>query len=69
MDGMRNLYNLQYFSDIIPDVVPGSEDDLMNIVFNVEEQSTTSIEGRNNFFWTCKPKYFSNIINWYMERY
>ncbi|NLK45452.1 MAG: outer membrane protein assembly factor BamA [Treponema sp.] len=49
MDGMRNLYNLQYFSDIIPDVVPGSEDDLMNIVFNVEEQSTTSIEGGITF--------------------
>ena len=55
MNGMRNLYNLQYFSNIIPDVVPGSEDDLMNIVLNVEEQSTTSIEGGLTFSGITDP--------------
>lgn len=42
--GLRNLYNLQYFSAVVPDVVSGSEENLVDIVFTVEEQSTTSIE-------------------------
>ena len=42
--GLRNLYNLQYFSAVVPDIVNGSEEDLVDIVFTVEEQSTTSIE-------------------------
>lgn len=58
MNGMKNLYNLQYFSNIIPDVVPGSEDDLMNIVLNVEEKSTTSIEGGLTFSGLANPGSF-----------
>ena len=58
MSGMRNLYNLQYFSNIVPDVVPGSEEDLMNIVFNVEEASTTSIEGGLTFSGLGDPNAF-----------
>ncbi len=42
--GLRNLYNLQYFSAVVPEIVPGSEENLVNLVFSVEEQSTTSIE-------------------------
>lgn len=42
--GLRNLYNLQYFSAVVPDVVGGSEENLVDIIFTVEEQSTTSIE-------------------------
>ena len=42
--GLRNLYNLQFFSAIVPDILPGSEENLVNLVLNVEEQSTTSIE-------------------------
>lgn len=42
--GMRNLMNLQFFSSVVPDILPGSEDDLVNIVMNVEDTSTTSIE-------------------------
>ncbi len=58
MNGMKNLYNLQYFSNIIPDVVPGSEEDLMNIVLNVEEKSTTSIEGGLTFSGIADPNSF-----------
>lgn len=42
--GLRNLYNLQYFSSVVPDVQPGSENNLLNIIINVEEQMTNSIE-------------------------
>ena len=58
LDGMRNLYNLQYFSNIIPDFVPGSEDNLIDIVFNVEEQSTTSVEGGLTFTGISDPNAF-----------
>ena len=44
MDAMRNLYNLQYFSMIIPDTLPGSTENLMDLVFTVEEQMTTDIQ-------------------------
>jgi len=40
---MRNLYNLQYFSSIQPEVSPGSENNLIDVVFNFEEQSTTAL--------------------------
>ena len=41
---LRNLYNLQYFSSVIPDIQTGSENDLVDLIITVEEQSTTSIE-------------------------
>ena len=41
--GMRNLFNMQYFSNIIPDVVQGSEENLVDLVFSVEEASTVSV--------------------------
>lgn len=44
MQGLRNLYNTQYFSAITPEPVAGSEADLVNLVVTVEEQSTTSIQ-------------------------
>lgn len=44
MNGLRNLYNLQYFSSIVPDTQAGSEDGLVDLVFSVEEQSTTALQ-------------------------
>ena len=41
---LRNLYNLQYFSSVVPDIQTGSEPDLVDLIITVEEQSTTSIE-------------------------
>ena len=44
MSGMRNLYNTQYFSSIVPEPVSGSEENLVDLVITVEEQSTTSLQ-------------------------
>jgi outer membrane protein insertion porin family len=43
LDGLRNLYNLQYFSSIQPETPPGSAEGLMDLVINVEEGSTANI--------------------------
>ena len=44
ISGMRNLYNLQYFSSIVPEPVSGSEENLVDLVLTVEEQSTTTLQ-------------------------
>jgi len=41
---MRNLYNLQYFSAVIPDTLQGSSENLMELIFTVEEQMTTDVQ-------------------------
>ncbi len=43
-NGLRNLYNLQYFSNVVPTVEPGSDSNLVNLIISVEEQHTNSIE-------------------------
>ncbi len=53
--GLRNLYNLQYFSAVVPDIVPGSEDNLVDIILSVEEQSTTTIEFGVTFSGVSDP--------------
>jgi outer membrane protein insertion porin family len=64
--GLRNLYNLQYFSAIVPDITPGSEDNLVNLVINVEEQSTTSIEFGVTFSGVSDPDDlpFALFVKW-----
>ncbi|MBN1698682.1 MAG: outer membrane protein assembly factor BamA [Spirochaetales bacterium] len=37
--GIFNLYNLQYFSNIQPQPMPGSNEGLMDLIINVEEMS------------------------------
>ena len=44
MQGLNNLYNTQYFSSVIPETPYGSEQGLMDLVINVEEQNTTDIQ-------------------------
>jgi outer membrane protein insertion porin family len=44
IEGLRNLYNLQYFSSIEPQLLPGSDENLMDLVFSVEEQSTADVQ-------------------------
>lgn len=44
MSGLRNLYNTQYFSSIVPEPVSGSEENLVDLIITVEEQSTTSLQ-------------------------
>ncbi|MDR2143470.1 MAG: outer membrane protein assembly factor BamA, partial [Treponema sp.] len=58
MEGMRNLYNLQYFSTIIPDTPPGSTDNLMDLVVTVEEQSTTELQFGLTFSGSSDPDDF-----------
>ncbi|QEN07658.1 outer membrane protein assembly factor BamA [Oceanispirochaeta crateris] len=43
MEGVRNLYNTQYFSVVEPQTYPGSEDGLMDLVLDVEEGKTADI--------------------------
>lgn len=43
-NGLRNLYNLQYFSSVVPSVEPGSDSNLVNLIVTVEEQQTNSVE-------------------------
>jgi outer membrane protein insertion porin family len=58
LEGMRNLYNLQYFSNVIPDTPAGSTDNLMDLVFNVEEQLTTDIQLGVTFSGSTDPDAF-----------
>ena len=57
-NGMRNLYNLQFFSAVVPEVVQGSEENLVDIVFTVEEQSTTSLDVGFTFSGVSDPNDF-----------
>ena len=43
-NGLRNLYNLQYFSSVAPNVEPGSDANLVDLIITVEEQHTNSVE-------------------------
>ena len=43
MNGIRNLYNTQYFSVVEPQTYPGSEEGLMDLVIDVEEGKTADI--------------------------
>ncbi|GHT63081.1 outer membrane protein assembly factor BamA [Spirochaetia bacterium] len=65
-DAMRNLYNLQYFSMVAPDTPQGSEDSLMDLVFDVEEQPTTDIQFGLTFSGTADPDAFpvSGMFKW-----
>ena len=64
--GLRNLYNLQYFSAVVPDIVPGSEENLVDLVITVEEQSTTSIEFGVTFSGVSDPDDlpFALFVKW-----
>lgn len=53
--GLRNLRNLQYFSNVDWQYLPGSEENLVDLVFNVDEQSTTSVEFGVTFSGVSDP--------------
>lgn len=44
MNGLRNLYNTQFFSNVVPEYSQGSEPNLVDLVFSVEEQSTNNVQ-------------------------
>jgi len=66
MDAMRNLYNLQYFSVVMPDTFQGSAENLMDLVFTVEEQMTTDIQAGLTFSGSADPDSFpiSGLFEW-----
>jgi len=66
MDAMRNLYNLQYFSSVIPDSLTGSSENLMELVFTVEEQPTIDVQLGITFSGSADPDTFpiSGLIKW-----
>ncbi|MDR0476076.1 MAG: outer membrane protein assembly factor BamA [Treponema sp.] len=66
MEGLRNLYNLQFFSQVIPDTPAGSADALMDLVISVEEQPTTDIQLGLTFSGTADPDTFpiSAMVKW-----
>ena len=58
MDGLRNLYNLMYFSMVFPETPPGSTDALMDLIINVEEQPTTDLQLGMAFSGSADPDTF-----------
>ena len=56
LSAFRNLMNLQYFGNIIPEPQQGSEKDLVDVVFSVEEQSTTSLQFGMTFSQSSDPQ-------------
>jgi outer membrane protein insertion porin family len=66
MDGLRSLYNLQYFSAIDPQMFPGSAENLMNLVISVEEQSTADIQFGVTLSGLGEPDTFplSGLVKW-----
>jgi outer membrane protein insertion porin family len=66
MEAMRNLYNLQYFSMIIPETLQGSAENLMDLVFTVEEQLTSDIQFGLTFSGTADPEAWpiSGLLKW-----
>ena len=56
LSAYRNLMNLQYFSNVIPEPQQGSERDLVDVVFSVEEQSTTSLQFGMTFSQSSDPQ-------------
>ncbi|MBR6583601.1 MAG: outer membrane protein assembly factor BamA [Treponema sp.] len=55
INAYRNLMNLQYFSNVIPEPQQGSEKDLVDVVFTVEEQSTTQLQFGMTFSQSTDP--------------
>jgi outer membrane protein insertion porin family len=66
MNGLGNLYNLQFFSVVMPDTPPGSADSLMDLIINVEEQPTTDIQFGLTFSGSSDPDDFpvSGLLAW-----
>jgi len=66
MEAMRNLYNLQYFSMIIPETLQGSAENLMDLVFTVEEQMTSELQFGLTFSGSADPETWpiSGFFKW-----
>ncbi|OHD81699.1 MAG: outer membrane protein assembly factor BamA [Spirochaetes bacterium RIFOXYC1_FULL_54_7] len=66
MDGLRNLYNLQYFSAVNPSYEPGSQDLAVDLIVTVEEQSTADVQFGMTFTPSAEKDSFplTGLIQW-----
>jgi outer membrane protein insertion porin family len=66
MEGIRNLYNLQYFAAVAPAYEQGSKDLHVNLVVDVEEQSTADIQFGMTFTPSTEKNAFplTGLIQW-----
>ncbi len=55
INGLRNLMNLRYFSNVVPEAQQGTEENLVDLIFSVEEQSTSSVQFGLVFSGTTDP--------------
>jgi outer membrane protein insertion porin family len=55
-NGLRNLLNLQYFSNVLADNPNGSEDNLMDLIITVEEQPTMDVQFGLSFSGSSDPE-------------
>lgn len=55
-NGFRNLMNLRYFGNVLPEPQQGSEENLVDLIINVEETSTASFNFGFNFAGVTDPK-------------
>jgi len=65
-NSLRNIYNLRYFSSIVPDIKPGSEEGLLDVILNLEETSTANIQFGITFSGVADANTFpmSVFIQW-----
>ncbi|MDR3300995.1 MAG: outer membrane protein assembly factor BamA [Spirochaetaceae bacterium] len=65
-EGLRNLYNLQYFSSVVPETPPGSAEGLLDLIIILEEQPTTDIQAGLTFSGSSDPDAFpmSILVKW-----
>ncbi|GMO22410.1 MAG: outer membrane protein assembly factor BamA [Termitinemataceae bacterium] len=64
--GYSNLYNMQYFSNVVMDPKQGSAEGLMNLIVNVDEQPTTDLQAGLTFSGSTEPDAFpvSLLFKW-----
>jgi len=62
LQGWRNLLNLQYFNTVAPETPQGSAEGLMDLVFNVEEGNTATINFGVTFSGGDYP--ISGLLKW-----
>jgi outer membrane protein insertion porin family len=62
IQGLRNLYNLQYFNTVQPETPQGSAEGLMDLVLNVEEGNTAVINFGVTFSGGDYP--ISGLLKW-----
>ena len=64
IEGMTNLYNLQYFGVIEPETPQGSTDGLMDLIINVEEGKTTDVQFGLSFTADAGDLPIMTFIKW-----